>query len=395
MENVSIPLTAPCVTVRERLRRPLPTTDEESNGFDRLWLARVWGKGISIMLGIDVSKDTLACALLCATTRAVIWEATLPNSPAGIAALLDKIGSQTPWVLEPTGRFGQALAQAGLMAGRDVRLAAPKKAKQFLQSIQSRAKTDKLDSRGLALFGLASCLPVYPVKEADVETLDQLLSARKGLAKSIMNLQLQQQSLPHAASVLAGAIADLQAHLKRLDATIKEQTRTTPAFEAAGRLDAVPGIGPVTAAALTSRLVSKPFAHPDAFVAYCGLDLGVRQSGKRAGQTGLSKQGDAELRRLLYCAAQANLRCKQSPFKDQYHKERAKGLSNTGALCAVARKLAKVCWSLHQHGTEYEPSRVARQAAPQETTEGPHETQNPAQADQKNENPVSPLDKQP
>jgi transposase len=328
------------------------------------------------MLGIDVSKDTLACALLDAQ-RHLVWEATLPNAAAGIATLLGKVSEEIPWVLEPTGRYGQQVARLAREARREVRLASPRKAKQFLASIQSRAKTDRLDSRGLALFGLACSLPAYPLKETDVDTLDQLLSARKGLAKSITNLQLQQQSLPEAASVLAPAIADLQTHLRALDKQIAQQTHTTPAFAAVPRLDAVPGIGPVTATAVCSRLASKAFAHPDQFVAYIGLDIGVRQSGQHCGETGLTKQGDAELRRLLYCAAQSNLRCKESPFKDQFVRERAKGLSKTAALCAVARKLAKVCWSLHKHGTEYEASRVAQQVPPKGETAKPHETQNP------------------
>jgi transposase len=91
------------------------------------------------------------------------------------------------------------------------------------------------------------------------------------------------------------------------------------------------------------------------------LDVGVRQSGKKNGQTGLTKQGDGELRRLLYLAAQSNLRSRNSPFKAQYEKERAKGLSSTAALCAVARKLARLAWSLHRHRTPYDPQRVYQQ----------------------------------
>ena len=72
---------------------------------------------------------------------------------------------------------------------------------------------------------------------------------------------------------------------------------------------------------------SKAFPHPDAFVAYCGLDVRVRDSGQRRGHRTLTKQEDAELRRLLYLSAQASLRSAQSPFKAQYERERAKGLS--------------------------------------------------------------------
>lgn len=324
---------------------------------------------MAVMLGIDVSKSSLACALRDSSTRNLLWEVIVPNTPEGITGILGKVHRDIPWVVEPTGRYGDALVREGLRAGRDVRVAAPRKAKQFLQSVQSRAKTDKLDSRGLALYGLASPLPTYPVKEAVVDHLDQLLSARKGLVRSITMLDLQQQSLPLVGSVLADVMSDLRLRLKQLDLTIKTHIQQSPAFEAAARLDAVPGIGPVTAAMLTSRLVSKAFTHPDQFVAYCGLDINVRDSGKRMGELGLTKQGDAELRRLLFCAAQSNLRCKSSPFKDQYSKEREKGLSSTAALCAVARKLAKVSWSLHRHGTKYDPNRVSTQTLKQQKSE--------------------------
>jgi transposase len=127
------------------------------------------------------------------------------------------------------------------------------------------------------------------------------------------------------------------------------------------RLQQVPGIGPVTAASVGACLVSKSFVSPDAFVAYCGLDITVRQSGQHSGNLGLSRQGHAELRRLLYLCCQSSLRVKESPFKVQYDRERAKGLSTTAALCAVSRKMAKLCWSLWKHQSDYDPSRVYQQ----------------------------------
>ena len=41
-------------------------------------------------LGIDVSKNTLVCALLDSTTRKVTWEAEFPNAASGVEALLEK-----------------------------------------------------------------------------------------------------------------------------------------------------------------------------------------------------------------------------------------------------------------------------------------------------------------
>ena len=312
------------------------------------------------MLGIDVSKDTLSCALLDGTTRQKRWHKEVKNTSSGWNQLLRHTAPDVTWVLEPTGRYSQDVARAAREAGRDVRLAQPKKAQLFLKSVQSRAKTDKLDATGLALYALSCDLAPYPLKSDMQDELDQLLLARKGLSQSLCELQARQRELPRAANALAPAVEALQKQLKAVDRQIAKKTKT-PEMKAVQELQKVPGIGPVVATTLVSRLTARSFSHPDQFVAYCGLDVRVRQSGKKSGQLGLSKQGEAELRRLLFLAAQASLRVKGSPFAAQYERERAKGLSSTAALCAVARKLARLSWSLVMHGTSYDPDRVYQQ----------------------------------
>jgi transposase len=312
------------------------------------------------VLGIDVSKATLSCTLLDPTTRQPLWHKEVQNSPTGYKQLLKRTPPSNPWVLEPTGRYSQAVARAAREAGRDVRLAPPKKAQLFLQSVPSRAKTDKLDAAGLALYGLSCDLAPYPLKSEMQEEIDQLLLARKGMSQSLCELQARQQELPRAAAALAPAVAALQTQLKAVDGQLASLTQQ-PALAVVQKLQQVPGIGPVTATTLVSRLQGRAFNHSDQFVAYSGLDVRVRQSGQQRGELGLSKQGEAELRRLLYLAAQASLRAKDSPFKAQYDRERAKGLSSTAALCAIARKLARLSWSMVTYGTDYDPERVFKQ----------------------------------
>jgi transposase len=313
-----------------------------------------------IMLGIDVSKDTLSCTLLDPVTRHVVWHKEISNTPAGYKQLLRYTPAPHPWVLEPTGRYSQDVARAAREAGRDVRLAQPKKAQSFFRSMQSRAKTDKLDAKGLAFYGLSCNLAPYPLKTPMQEEVDQLLSARRGLSQSLSELQARQRDLPRAAQTLAPAIAALKEQIKAADRQLAKLNKT-PEFQAVKELQKVPGIGPVVAMTLVSRLSARSFGHPDQFVAYCGLDIRVLQSGKKRGELGLSKQGESELRRLLYLAAKASLRSKDTTFKEQYEREMAKGLSKTAALCAVARKMARLCWSMVRHGSTYDPNRVFNQ----------------------------------
>lgn len=311
------------------------------------------------MLGIDVSKETLTVALL-AESRRLCWEMTVPNTTQGIRRLLRRTSPTDPWVVEPTGVYSRRIVQEGQAAGRAVLLAQPQRAKAFLASVQPRAKTDRVDSRGLALYGLSTVLRPFPVKSEAMERIEQLLAARKGISDSLARLRQQRAVLPHAAAPLTAAITALTEQQAAVDRQLVEARTVLPVVTA---LQEIPGIGPVTATAVAACLATKQFDHPDQFVASIGLDTRVRESGQRTGRRALTKQGDAELRRLLYLCAQANVRSRDlaNPFKQQYEHEKGKGLTTTGALCAVARKLARTCWSLERHGTQYEGTRVHQQ----------------------------------
>jgi transposase len=262
-------------------------------------------------------------------------------------------------VIEPTGHYSLGFVKHANNAGRSVLIAPPRKAKAFLASIQSRAKTDKIDSYGLALFAQSQPLRIYPIKSAVVEQLDQLLSARRGISQSIAALTQQSQTLPHAAEQLEASVSALKEQLKAIDKEIAKASATDATLQnTVHLLRKAHGIGPVTASALAACLTSKQFETPAQFVAYIGLDVGIVQSGKSRGQVGLTKQGNAELRRLLYLAAQATLRTKDSPFKEQYKHLREGGRKHKEAITIMSRKLAKLCWSIAKNQSEFDPDRI-------------------------------------
>jgi len=315
------------------------------------------------ILALDVSQEHLVTALVL-PGQARTQERTVPNTAAGIRQLLDRTPPDCCWVLEPTGRYSNLAVDQARAAGRDVLMAEPRRAKSFLRSGPERAKSDRLDSRGLVAYSSAQPLPLYPRPSAVIEQVQQLLSARKGLSQALSRLQQQRRELPHAAAVLEAACAPLREQLRVLEgqlAALATDPDRKAELGATTRLDAVPGVGPVTAAAANACLQLRQFSHPDQFVAYIGLDITVRDSGKKVGKRQVSQRGDAELRRLIFLAAQANLRVAGSPFRQQYDRERSKGLAHTAAVCAVGRKLAKVLWALWKHGGEYTPERVYQQ----------------------------------
>jgi transposase len=305
------------------------------------------------MLGIDVSKATLAVCHWANGEVQASYE--VENSPAGISQLLAQTPPTEPWALEPTGRYSELVVREAHRQGRQVFLAPPRAAKRFLRSVSPRAKTDRLDAKGLAQYAASVPLKPFVLKEPAMEKLSQLLAARRLLSASRASLRQQLRALPELRAHLEPAIQALTVQLRGVDQELAQLAQREPAIL---RLQAVPGFGPVAAAALVVRLQSIPFAGYDQFVAYVGLDLRVSESGQRRGRRTLSQQGEAELRRLLYLCAQASIRTKGSPFARQYERELAKGLAKPQALCAVARKLAKVAWAMVRTGADYDSARV-------------------------------------
>jgi transposase len=257
--------------------------------------------------------------------------------------------------VEPTGSYWYLMADAALSSGCRVVSAPPRAAKKFLQSVNLRAKTDKLDAKGLALYASTMELHDYQPKTKITKTLDELLSLRRNLSQNKTYYTQVAQSGRAGCDIASEILASIKTRLSDLDKRIAQAQSDIPQ---AKKLRTVPGFGPIVSAALASKLTSYSFAHSDSFVAYIGLDLKISDSGKKRGRRVLSKNGDPELRRLLYLAAQSSLRVKDSPFKKIYDSHRERGLSSTAALCAVARKLARTAWSIARFGTEYNPKRV-------------------------------------
>lgn len=311
------------------------------------------------MVGLDVSKDALSACAWEKGRPAPTWERSYPNSEAGIRQLLADTSPAEPWVLEPTGPYALLAVELALAAGRDPRQADPLAAKRYLESHSGRAKTDRVDARGLARFGLDRDLPAYRLKDPQLQHLWELLQVRRGLTKALATLRQQQHVLSSVSSLLRESIAALQQQVHVLDQEIEATGRQ---FELFRRLQRVPGIGPISGAALSVRLLSIDFPTDDAFVAYIGLDVRVCDSGLFQGRRRLTKHGDAQLRWLLYLAARATRRVKHDPgFQALYARKVAEGCTTTGACCIVARKLARLAWAMARHGEEYDPARVFRQ----------------------------------
>jgi hypothetical protein len=101
--------------------------------------------------------------------------------------------------------------------------------------------------------------------------------------------------------ILCDQLEHTQANLTRLEKELEDLITTDPGAKG---LQQMPELGPKTIAVLRAELGEVDrFACTDQAIAYAGMDIKIRESGKWKGKAKLSKQGSGLLRQMLYLAA--------------------------------------------------------------------------------------------
>jgi len=216
-------------------------------------------------------------------------------------------------------------------------------------------------------------LKLYPSAQAmagaSVETiaakLHELAPRHYGQSTAKRLVTLAQQSVSSGLAlaarssslkILCDQLEHTQANLEQIEEEIDQLL--VPDQRARG-LQSVPEFGKKTVAVLRAELGEvQRFQRTDQVVAYAGLDLEVKQSGKWKGQTKLSKRGSGLLRRILYMAAVRCTRLKTSAFGAYYHRLIARGMKGREAMVAVMRKMLTVAYQFLRTEQMYDPTKV-------------------------------------
>ncbi len=297
-----------------------------------------------ITLGIDVSKDTLdvyqwqdQCAI------------TLANDAQAILKFLKSLGGSVQIAIEPTSSYHLEMVHQAHAMGHEVYLVNPRRLVHYRDAVGERNKTDATDAWLLARYLERERDELRPHTPpcGDAQRLWSLVKRRALVVK------LQQQLRQGMAGVLSTQAAqrELTRVMKRIEQRMIALVRKLGWWQQYQHCLTVPGIGPVNAAALVAAYHRGAFSGADAFIAYLGMDVRRRESGKYKGKSKLSKHGEAELRRLLWCAARPS-RC-YPPFAEYHQVQLDKGLSKIAANVILARKLARIAFALLRDGTTF------------------------------------------
>lgn len=161
-------------------------------------------------------------------------------------------------------------------------------------------------------------------------------------------------------------LAELYEDLCRLDERVDQQDkrikRSVNEDPLASKLMSLRGIGPLSASALSIALADESsFGKGRDFAASLGLTPRQHSTGGQDRLLGISKRGDAYLRKLLVHGARAVI---------QYAKNREDELSlwvnrlverkhKNVATVALANKTARMAWAIAHSGEDYNPAKAA------------------------------------
>lgn len=305
-------------------------------------------KGVT--LGVDVSKSWLE---VYDWSQQTLYRVS--NESQAIQRWLRGM-EQTDGVrlaLEPTSNYHLAVVQMACELGYQVYVVNPRQLHHYRWSVGLRHKSDAHDAWLLARYLAHEGAALKPYQPLDQRSrLLWTLLKRRGMVVEVR--KRVRQSLGEVGLPCQEIVSSCTRTIARIDCRIERLLRALDLSDARARCCTIPGVGPLTATALVAAYQRGVFATSDAFVAYLGLDVRLRESGTMKGRRKLSKNGEAEVRRVLYCASHA---ARHEPrFEAYYQQQLAKGLSKTAARMILARKLVRIAFALLSRGETFQPA---------------------------------------
>lgn len=319
-------------------------------------------------MGIDVHKKWCVFTEIDSTGK-LLRQGRFGNTFEEVSTFASALTPLVHLVLEPVLNYLWLLDQLEPYAG-SVHVATPYKVRVIAES---KAKTDRYDSRILAELLRTNFLPESWVPPAEIRLLRGLIRQRHHLVKSvIMNKNRVRHLLfQHGVDLKVFNIASPKARLAIQGLCLPEVTRETireclkviallddlvaEVDQRTGRcvegnptvalLQTIPGIGPIRSAVIYGEIGDiARFRSAKALASYTGLTPTVRSSGESIWTGGITHLGSRPLRHALVEAAIDAIR--KSPALRRMYCRILYRSNIQKARVAVARKLAIIIYAV-------------------------------------------------
>lgn len=313
-------------------------------------------------MGVDVAKATLSVFLRApdGTGEAL----SLRNTEADASRLARRLaGFAGRIVMESTGHYHWTIALALSGAGLDVRVVNPILSKKYTSGSVRMVKTDPADAAALARMAhVADDLPARFAMDAERLNLRKKLTAAASARTQLQALRAglrhlrearesvgaetspAEVSLARAADALKDAVAEMEAEFAAEASRLADPAKVEA-------LDSIPGV--TRLGALVALHWMSPEAQAKSWVAYAGLDVSSRESGTWHGRCRVTKRGNPDLRRRLYCAAWGAT-MSDPDFRSYYDRLKEGGSPHIEALTIIARKIVRLMHAAAAAGKHYD-----------------------------------------
>ena len=288
-----------------------------------------------VYAGVDVAKATLQLHLQG-------QQSEFSHTPKGrhqLCAQRQKVPS-VHVVGEATGGYERALVKALHQEQLLVSVTNPARVRAAAQAQGQRAKSDRIDARGLTDYGQRYQPEPTPPTSA---TQDQRVALTHWLKQLIHGRALAKtQAEHHQDPFVRRQHAKLMTHLQSQIEAVEKQIKALVQQEAALQqrvhcLDEIQGVGLRTAWMVLAHMPELGRLNRQEVAALAGLAPWTRESGTMKGMRSIGG-GRPEVRLALYMAALSAARC--NPVLHTLYKHlRAKGKLPKVALTAVMRRL--------------------------------------------------------
>ena len=330
-------------------------------------------------IGLDLAKnvfqvhgaDARGATLLRKQLRRSQMAEFFAKQPPCVVAM-EACGSAHHW-----GRKLRAL-------GHQVRLIAPQYVKPYVKS----QKNDAADAAAICEAATRGHMRFVALKTVDQQSVLALHTARSGFVKQRTALSNQirgllaefglvipkglsklAQELPvlladqnnEITSVMRELLQMLHTQLAHLDDLVARLERQIQVWarqdDSAKCLQQIPGIGPITASALSASVGdARQFEDGRQMSAWMGLVPRQHSSGGKSVLLGITKRGDKYLRTLLIHGARAVLKAYQrNPAKMPEHLAQLLQRKHPNVVCvALASRNARVAWAMLSRRQDYQ-----------------------------------------
>lgn len=338
-------------------------------------------------VGLDVSKKTFDAGFVRsgqkypATDLCDVPARAFERSREGVVCFLDWLSeltendeeqSRVRVAMEATGKYSIELAVWLLEEHPSLEpaIVCPSHTAAFIKSLGLRNKTDKLEARALAFYGVEREPAAYepPTAEhGELQALSRYRGALVGERTAAGNRAKEGSASKLVRQMQAKRSRLLDGDIKRIETEMKRVVDAAPQLKHdIELLSSIYGVGFIVAAVIIAELGDlRRFRKARQLTAFAGVSPRTYQSGTSiSGRPRMCKKGNPRVRQVLFLSALATIRGRND-LQRTYTRLLNEGKQPKAAIGAVMRKLLIVMRALLITETAYDPDwKMHRQRQP-------------------------------